>query len=319
MNCRICNNDTNNVSYTGREMYFGFRDEFEYFQCGSCGCLQIAKFPENLSKYYPKEYGAYKLHEKIHENKVIRYLKRKKLEVSLGMNNNLIGTLSNFFIDKGFVRYLEPTHINIDSSILDVGTGIGSRLIGLKKKGFKNVTGIEPFIEKDIYYDVGVSVFKKHLHEFEGQFDMVMLNHSFEHMPDPLQAMKDIYRLLKTNCIALIRIPVADSFAWEKYRTNWMAMDPPRHFFLHTTKSMEILAHKVGFEISEVIYDSKDFQYAASEQLKRDIPLQDPNSYYVNRKLSMFTKSELKEFAKLAKQLNETKRGDTACFYLYKK
>jgi SAM-dependent methyltransferase len=309
----------NNATYIGREMYFGFRDEFEYFQCGSCGCLQIAEFPENLSKYYPKEYGAYKLHENIHENKAIRYLKKKKLEVSLGLNNNLIGLLANLFIDKGFVRYLEPTRINIESSILDVGTGIGSRLIGLKKKGFKNVTGIEPFIEKDIHYDVGVSVYKKHLHEFEGQYDMVMLNHSFEHMPDPLQSMKDIYRLLKSNHIALIRIPVADSFAWEKYRTHWMAMDPPRHFFLHTTKSMEILAQKVGFEIINVIYDSKDFQYAASEQLLRDIPLQDPNSYYVNRKLSMFSKKELKGFSKLAKQLNETKRGDTACFYLYKK
>ncbi len=319
MNCRICNNNTNNTSYIFREMHFGFRDEFEYFQCGSCGCLQIAEFPENLSKYYPKEYGAYKLHEKIHENKIIRYLKKKKLEVSLGMNHNLIGILSNFLIDKGFVRYLQPTHINIDSSILDVGTGIGSRLIGLKKKGFKNLTGIEPFIEKDIHYDVGVSVFKKQLHEFEGQFDMVMLNHSFEHMPDPLQAMKDIFRLLKANRTALIRIPVADSYGWEKYQNNWMGLHAPRHFFLHTNKSIEILAHKVGFVIVDVIYDSMGFQYAASEQIVRNIPLQDKNSYYVTRKSSMFSKKELKDFSKFAKQLNETKRGDTACFYLYKK
>jgi hypothetical protein len=98
-----------------------------------------------------------------------------------------------------------------------------------------------------------------------------------------------------------------------------MAMDPPRHFFLHTNKSMKILAEKSGFVITDVIYDSKDFQYAASEQLLKDIPLQAPNSYYLNRKLSVFKRSELKKFAKMAKELNQTKRGDTACFYLYKK
>ncbi len=319
MTCRICGNADNNTTYTGREMYFGFRDEFEYFQCAVCGCLQIAEFPENLSKYYPREYGAYQLHEKIHENRFIRFLKRKKLENSLGINSNPVGILLNLIIDKGFVTYLKPTHITINSSILDVGTGHGSRLIGLKKKGFRNLTGIEPFIDEDIEYDIGVRVFKKQLSEAGGQYDMVMLNHSFEHMPDPLGAMKDVYRLLKSGRTALIRIPLADSYAWEKYRTNWMAMDPPRHFFLHTNKSMKILADKTGFVIADVIYDSKDFQYAASEQLVRDIPLQAPNSYYLNRKLSVFKRSELRKFAKMAKELNRTKRGDTACFYLYKK
>jgi SAM-dependent methyltransferase len=319
MICRICNNSKNNTLYTGREMYFGFRDEFEYFQCGECGCLQIANFPENLAKYYPKEYGAYKLHEKIRENKIIRFLKKKKLENSLGLNSNPIGVFLNLFIDPGFVKYLKPTQITVDSKILDVGTGHGSRLIGLKKKGFKYLTGIEPFIEQDIEYDVGVKVYKKHLSEAEGQYDLVMLNHSFEHMPDPLQAMIDVYRLLKSGRTALIRIPVADSFAWEKYKTNWMAMDPPRHFFLHTYRSMKILCEKAGFTISDVIYDSKGFQYAASEQLVRDIPLFAPNSYYLNRKLSIFTKSELANFERMAEELNRNKRGDTACYYLYKK
>lgn len=319
MTCRICGNESNNTPYIGREMYFGFRDEFEYFQCAECECLQISRIPEDMSKYYPKEYGAYHLHEKIHESPFIRFLKRKKLEHSLGMNSNLIGFILNMVIDKGFIKYLKPANITIDSSILDVGTGHGSRLIGLKKKGFKNLTGIEPFIDKDIEYDTGVKVYKKFLSDAQGQYDFIMLNHSFEHMPDPLSALKDVHRLLKPGRTALIRIPVADSWAWEEYRTNWMAMDPPRHFYLHTKKSMNILARKTGFEISEIIYDSKDFQYAASEQLVRDIPLQAENSYYRNRKLSIFSKRQLKNFSRLADELNRQKKGDTACFYLYKK
>lgn len=316
--CRICNNTNNNVTYTGREMYFGFRDEFIYFQCASCGCLQIATFPDNLSKYYPKEYGAYRLHEPVKENSLLRFLKRKKLQHSLGSKRNAIGALLNLFMPLGFVAFLKPAGIGLDAAILDVGTGHGSRLISLRKKGFTNLSGIEPFIENDIHYATGVSIYKKSLSEAQGQYDLVMLNHSFEHMPDPFEALRDVFRLLKNNRYALIRIPVADSFAWEKYRTNWMAMDPPRHFFLHTRKSLEIVASSAGFKITGAIYDSKDFQYAASEQLAKDIPLMDPHSYYVNRKSSIFSKKDLRGFSKMAIELNKTGKGDTACFYLYK-
>jgi SAM-dependent methyltransferase len=235
------------------------------------------------------------------------------------MNANPIGVLLNLFIDKGFIKYLRPAHITLNSSILDVGTGHGSRLISLKKKGFTDLTGIEPFIDHDIEYDVGVTIYKKHLSEAEGQYDLVMLNHSFEHMPDPLQAMKDIYRLLKHDRTAFIRIPVADSYGWHKYGVNWMAMDPPRHFYLHTGKSMSILAGETGFVIKMVTYDSIALHIAASEEFLRDIPLQAINSFYNNRKNSIFSKKQIKTFHKLAKKSNKNKEGDTACFYLYKK
>jgi len=53
LTCKICGNKENNTEYTAREMMFGFRDEFNYFQCNNCQCLQIESFPENISKYYP--------------------------------------------------------------------------------------------------------------------------------------------------------------------------------------------------------------------------------------------------------------------------
>ncbi len=59
--CEICNNSTGNKSYVVREMMFGFRDEFEYFECAECRCLQIKDIPVNISKYYPEEYYSFKL------------------------------------------------------------------------------------------------------------------------------------------------------------------------------------------------------------------------------------------------------------------
>jgi hypothetical protein len=53
--CKICASTEGNQVVTAREIMFGFRDEFKYFKCSFCGCLQIIERPKDLSKYYPSE------------------------------------------------------------------------------------------------------------------------------------------------------------------------------------------------------------------------------------------------------------------------
>ena len=43
--CAICGNTERNRDFLAREMMFGFRDTFPYFECSACGCLQIAEIP----------------------------------------------------------------------------------------------------------------------------------------------------------------------------------------------------------------------------------------------------------------------------------
>jgi 2-polyprenyl-3-methyl-5-hydroxy-6-metoxy-1,4-benzoquinol methylase len=74
-----------------------------------------------------------------------------------------------------------------------------------------------------------------------------MLHHSFEHMDNPCGVLKQIDKLLNPDGELLIRIPVSDSFAWRKYGVDWFQLDAPRHFFLHTTKSIALLAKNSGF------------------------------------------------------------------------
>jgi hypothetical protein len=57
--CRICGNEDDNQAYQVKEKMFGFRDEFTYFECSICGCLQISEIPENISKYYPLNYYSF--------------------------------------------------------------------------------------------------------------------------------------------------------------------------------------------------------------------------------------------------------------------
>jgi hypothetical protein len=58
--CRICGQSSkSNTEYSVKEMMFGFRDEFTYFECANCGCLQILKIPTDISKYYPSKYYSF--------------------------------------------------------------------------------------------------------------------------------------------------------------------------------------------------------------------------------------------------------------------
>ena len=57
--CRICGNRTDHKIYRVKEMYFGTRQEFEYFECERCQCLQIVKIPENLGEFYRHEYYSF--------------------------------------------------------------------------------------------------------------------------------------------------------------------------------------------------------------------------------------------------------------------
>jgi hypothetical protein len=79
MICKICGNIEENKVFEIREMMFGFRDEFTYFECSKCGCLQIAEIPINMEKYYPSNYYSF---QKIYsDNFIKKVLKRKEMNM----------------------------------------------------------------------------------------------------------------------------------------------------------------------------------------------------------------------------------------------
>jgi len=145
-----------------------------------------------------------------------------------------------------------------------------------------------------------------------------MFHHSFEHLPFPQEIFKCISRLLNDRGVVLIRTPIVPSYAWEYYGVNWVQLDAPRHFFIHSLKSLEILAAQAGLKIKEVIYDSTEFQFLGSEQYQRDIPLISERSYYKNPQKSIFSAGERKMFNLKADNLNNDKLGDQASVYLTK-
>ena len=176
--------------------------------------------------------------------------------------------------------------------------------------GYEQVFGVDPYIEKDIIYSNGVHILKKYLNKVQGKFDLVMFHHSFEHLPNPIETLQSLSNILTKDSKCIIRIPTVSSYAWEYYGVNWVALDAPRHIFIHSLESMNILFSIAGFKLDEVIFDSTFYQFWASEQFKRDIPLNSEISFSVNPRKSIFSKQSIKDFKQRAEQLNRDKRGD---------
>lgn len=311
--CKICDNYKNNQIHVAKEAMFGLEERFEYIECSDCGCLQLKNIPKDMSNYYPKNYYSLQPSEPKKNNLIKSLIINSRAEYAM-KNRNIFGLIITklFGIPPRF-EWFKKGQVSFGSEILEVGCGTGGLLVKLLNEGFTHLTGIDPFLDNDIYFGKNLKILKNHINELNQKFDFIMLNHSFEHIPEQLKTLKELHHLLYKGRYLLIRIPVVSSFAWRKYGTNWYQLDAPRHLFLHTEKSMQLLASQSGFKIREVLYDSTESQFTRSEQYNRGIPF----VKHIKNK-SVFSRKELKYFEREAKKLNMNHDGDQACFYLYK-
>jgi SAM-dependent methyltransferase len=301
--CRICNNSESNKEFKLKEFMFGTNEEFNYFQCGKCGCLQISEIPEDLSKYYKNAYYSYSKVDEVFYQTVEGLKKLKKITRSI--NSTQLNTHDNY-------SFFGVLGITKKDKVLDIGCGSGFFFYPLKNLGY-NVTGADPFNQEKISYKNGFIVNNLYINQITDKYDFIFLNHSFEHIPDQAQTMIDLKKILTTNGKIVIRIPLSDSYCFEHYKESWWQLDPPRHLYLHSKKSMQELCNKQGLKLNKIIYDSTRAQFLHSEMIQEGYSLLEQAKIKKNKiKLSF-----LKKFYKYkAAKLNKSLSGDQAAFII---
>lgn len=315
--CRVCANKQNNVYWNAKEMMLGTGDEFGYFECPACGCLQIAEIPNDIQKYYPKEgYYSFSFVPPAKYSGWLGAFNRVAVRAMLLPKTFAEKVLGKIFRNKD-LYFLKSAITNYQTKILDVGCGGGLKfLYPLHQAGFKNCLGCDPFIAHKHVYENGLTIEKKDLSEIGGNWDIICFNHSFEHLRNPLENLQKVNELLTDAGTCIIRIPTTSSDAWEDYREHWFQLDAPRHFFLHSVKSMELLANNAGLELDKVEYDSTHHQFTISERYKSGLTFSQRGHKNLWGKIAHVFKKL--DYAKRAKLLNAQNRGDQAIFFLKK-
>lgn len=308
--CEICAHSDGQHVHVATERMFGRGGAFSYAECPGCGCLRLLNVPADLGAYYPENYYSMAEADTVRHSGWNLWLRRQRAWHAL-TGKSLVGK----FIPRGAAEpapyaWFRRLGLTPHSRLLDVGCGVGWLLHLLYGEGFTSVLGIDPYIERDLEFPNGVRALKRELSELEGTFDLVMLNHSFEHMARPENVLREVRRLVAPGRFALIRVPVADSWAWRHYGVHWVQLDAPRHLFLHTRRSIELLAGRCGFAVEAVEWDSTELQFTGSEAYLRGMTLHEMVA------ADPYTEEQHRDFARRAEELNAAGQGDQAAFYL---
>ncbi len=314
MKCKICQNAESNISLELKEMMYGLKESFQYFQCSACECIQIVNPPADMNKYYPGDYYSY------NENETS--IKRKRLFQRLQCRGIVKGKQTLF--DKLITyKYKPPEFYNTlknlrlfktSLSVLDIGSGNGQLLKDFYKAGYKDLTGIDPYVKNDIVYNDNIRIEKKELFDVERKYDAVMLNHSLEHMDHQLEVLQKLNLILSDEGRLLIRIPLVSKPLMKEYGLNVVSLDAPRHFYIHSFKSISLLLEKAGFITENVLYDAHEFSFWASEQYKNGISLHNnPESYLVKK---TFSDEQMTKWKSRIEELNSSGQSDNVAIYL---
>ena len=322
--CPACGSRTAPEECELAELMFGLGETFEYLTCADCGTLFIREVPDDLAAYYSTKYYSFDVDPEVALGRpgvrqLVRLLGRSTLfgsgRVSRAARTVPVRQLRTLVTLLESVR-LAGLPAGPETRVLDVGSGAGALVFALGLAGMRQVTGVDPFNEADRTLSTGGVVLRRTVEEVPGTFDLVMLHHSLEHVPDPRATLEAVAHRLSPAGRVLVRMPTVSSAAYERYGHDWIQLDPPRHLTLFSREGMETLARSTGFAVEAVVDDSSSFQFWGSEQARRGTSLMAPDSHFVNASGSAFTRAQLRAWDREAEELNRAGRGDQAAWVL---
>jgi 2-polyprenyl-3-methyl-5-hydroxy-6-metoxy-1,4-benzoquinol methylase len=320
--CRICGDAGGKNRYVAREMVHGTREPFDYLLCGTCGTLYLADPPGDIGKYYENYYSVSSQAE----------WKPASAPLSAGiqaacrasMNNPSPG--STLMLDRtlqlpaymGF-QSLYPLALRESAAILDVGCGNGFLVEALDRIGFRNVCGCDPFLPEDIAFPGGARLVKRMLADLPGGWDLIMLHHSFEHVPDPAATARLIDARLTPGGRCLLRFPNVDSVEFARYGGDWWGIHAPRHYHIYSRDSLDRIFAGTGLKIERVWCDSQFDHYTYSYDFSLGYSEVDPSSVrQIGRQEDRWPALEVEHIQRNIDWYNEKLIGDWIVYVLRK-
>lgn len=136
--------------------------------------------------------------------------------------------------------------------VLEIGSSTGLVLSIFKKAGWE-VLGIEVSKKSaEFAREKGIPTL---ITSFElaklqkESFDVVVLNHTLEHLKDPNQILKKVNYLLSDKGIIFIDVPNFGGLSAKIYGNRWPYLLPEEHLWHFTYPALKKILHKNRFEI----------------------------------------------------------------------
>ena len=139
------------------------------------------------------------------------------------------------------------------STVLDIGCNDGTQLDFFKKLGLQTY-GIDPAENLYEYSSKNHIVIKDYFSEtinFKTKFDIVLMQNSFAHQPNPKKFLQNIKNIIDTNGKIFIQTSQADMVKNNEFDTIYH-----EHINFYCAQSMKTLVESIGLHLIDIVKNS---------------------------------------------------------------
>jgi SAM-dependent methyltransferase len=220
------------AAIVGVDRLLGLPGSFVVHVCATCGSGVTAPYvaEQGLAALYPAGYGSHEETERGAPARAIAAL--KAVQVALILHS----------------APLAAATARAPGRALDVGCGRGDLARGLLARGWQ-VDGIEPSQRaSELAAARGVRMLGATLSaaSLQPQYDLVVLRHSLEHLPDPVADLQRVRGALAAGGHVAISLPNFASWQRRWFASRWFHLDVPRHRVHFTPDSLALALDRAG-------------------------------------------------------------------------
>lgn len=236
--CNFCHSTQAELFSTGGDRLHDTAGVFSLVRCLNCGLMYLSPRPtrQEIGKYYPNEYAAFgtsTLHEWFPP--IGRWLWRRAMDR----------------------RCNQVLRFHSRGRLLDVGCSTGSFLTKMRDYAQWQPFGIEPDAEAAgcAREMLGADVFQGTVEEADypdRHFTVVTLWDVFEHLHDPMGALRELNRILEQDGLLVLSIPNVHSLEAKCFGRHWAGYDIPRHLYAFPLPTLRSMLATEGFEVADV-------------------------------------------------------------------
>lgn len=198
------------------------KDTFDVVRCRACGFVYLGTRPTlgYIENYYGDDIAYYKLPDKHFIKNFPKSIKRIKKVLDVGFGGGA-------FLQKKYEEGWDCFGVDISKVAVKNGNKLNPKL--------KLTKGIL----KDANYP----------NEF---FDMVNMHHVLEHDHDPVNLLKEVYRVLKKDGLLVIDVPNFGGLYYSLFGSK-CEFFVPHHLSFFTRKTLSLVLDKAGFKNYKIL------------------------------------------------------------------
>jgi ubiquinone/menaquinone biosynthesis C-methylase UbiE len=241
--------------------------KYSVMQCNVCRMVFVAPKPslQVLGTFYKDDYAMYNIDTVDPEREAQslkyniakwRFAKHQKAkEDVLAIISTIIGVIAEVITGRTVSYTLGiPLQLSVSTQIMDFGFGTGGWLLSMRHIGYNALHGYdidnnEKNIKRLALNEINVSTgdFLSN-HYPDNYYDLIRLEHVFEHLLRPNDVLSKLYRMVKPGGSLVMTFPSSEGMSFRLSPTHCSYSDFPRHLFLHTKQSALKMLSLAGFK-----------------------------------------------------------------------